>query len=169
MRPAAVGTDGLHILHLVSVDIGSDESGAVRAYPDISTAVAGHTVNAAVGTVASHTQLVADSGVPGVGVLVIEHQRTLAVEPDVVHLVGEGLQRPAAAQVLLGDIVCLPDGMLLVGDIATNDATIGINEQDAVFTLAERTDVTLRNTRNTLSISKFVVLLLLHVISRKTF
>ena len=154
--------------HLQRVDVGTYESHTVGTYPDVALAVAGNAVDAVVGIAARHAELVADGGVPGVGALVIEHECALSVEPDVVLLVGKGIERGRLAQVLLGNEVGLPDGMLLVHDVATDDAAVLIDDEGTVAALADGGDDALRHAVVVVGIAKLVEQLLLHVVGHHT-
>ena len=154
----------LHSLHLVGIDIATHQSGTVSGYPKVTTAVACHAVDTTVSIQARHTQLVADGRVPCVGLLVVKHQRALSIEPDIIHLVGESLQRLTVTQLMLRDKVSLPDNVLLVRDITTHDAAVSVHQQRSVATLAQRAYLTRRHTACIGTIAEFVVLLLLHVI-----
>ena len=70
---------GLYPLHLIIIDVGTYQSRTVGSYPDVAVTVACHTVYAMVDTNARQSQLIADSGVPRVGTLVINHQRALTI------------------------------------------------------------------------------------------
>ena len=167
LRLQRIGTIGLHRFHLVGVDTESHQSRAVSANPDVALAVACHAIDAAVGTDARHSQLVANGRVPRVGGLEINHQRALTIEPDIVFLVGKGLERLAVSQLVFGNIVGLPHGVLLVHDITTHDTSVGVYCQHAVLTLAERAYFALRNADDAFGKGKLIVLLLLHVISHQ--
>ena len=62
-------------------------------------------------------QMVANTGIPSVGILIVDHECSLAIEPNVVHLVGKNFQRLAFTQVLLGNHISLPNGLLLAHDV----------------------------------------------------
>ena len=105
-----VGALWLHLFHLVGVDIHLQQSRAVGGNPDVAFPVARHAVDAAVDAVAGESYGVADGGVPFVGFLVIHHQRALSVEPDVIYLVGKGLERLALSESFGGNLVGGPYG-----------------------------------------------------------
>ena len=65
---------------------------------------------------------------------------------------------------LLGDVVGLPDGVLLVHDVAADDASVLIDQYGAVATFADGADGTLRNAYGIVGIGELVAGLLLHVI-----
>ena len=119
------------------VDIHAQQAQTVGTYPDVTAAVACHTVDAVVHADTSQSVLITNRGVPLVGVLVIHHERALSVQPDVIHLVGKGLQRFAASQSVIGDIVRLPYGMLLVHDVAAHQSSVLIHEYGTVATFAD--------------------------------
>ena len=58
------GVTRLNLLHLEGVDVDPDEPRTVSSNPDVSLAVARHSVNDAVGTDAGHPQQVADGRIP---------------------------------------------------------------------------------------------------------
>ena len=161
---AVVGTDGLYVFHLVVVHVGANQSCAVGTYPDVAVAVACHAVHAVVHADAGQSQLVADVRVPYVGVLVVEHQRSLTVEPDVIHLVGKGLEGVRLAQSLTGYLVGLPNGVLLVHDVAAYQLSVVIDEHGTIATLADGADDTLGNAVGVVGIAELIAGLLLHVI-----
>ena len=164
---------GIHVLglgwfHLAGVDIHPDETGAVSTYPDVTIAVAAHAVDGVVDADTRQTQFVADVRVPLIGTLVVDKQGSLTVQPDVVHLVGKGFQRVGVTQVAVGYLVGLPDGVLLVHDVAAGDASVFVDDECSVTTLADRADVTLRYTAGIVGIAKLKEGLLLHVVTEHT-
>ena len=150
------------------VDIHAQQACSVGTNPNVATAVASHTVDRMVHADTRQSQLIAHVGVPLVGVLVIHHQRALTVEPDIVHLVGKDTQRLTASQTILGNVIGLPYGMLLMHDVAAYQSSVFIHQECTVATLADRNDVSLRNTYGIIGIAKLIVGLLLLVISHHT-
>ena len=114
------------------------------------------------------TQLIANRSVPGIGVLVVKHQGSLSVKPDIIHLVGEHFQRIRIAKPLTCYLVVHPHRVLLVHDVAADYHSVFINENSTVATLANRTDGALWNTMGIVGIAELIAGLLLHVISHYT-
>ena len=164
---AGVHVLGLSSLHLVGVDVHAYQSGAVGSHPDVAVAVATHAVHGVVHADARQTYPVAYARVPYLGVLVIDEERALTVEPDVVHLVGKGLQRVRPPQLALGNLVGTPHRVLLVHHVAAHHATVVIDDQRTVAALADRADGTLRYayTFRIVGIGELIEQLLLHVVA----
>ena len=156
-------------LHLHGVDIEAYQTLTVGTYPDVAFAVACHTVDTVVGAGTDHTQLVTDGSVPGVGTLVVAHERALTVKPDIIHLVGKDFQRARFAQMLLGNVFVAPYGMFLVHDVAAYQSSIVIHNDGTILALADRTHCTLRYTLVVISIGEFIEQLLLHIVGNHTF
>ena len=172
LNPQRVGVHlpGIHVLgfgylHFTCVHVHLDESGAVCSYPDITAAVAAHSVDGVVNADARQAELVADGGVPGVGAFLIDEEGALPVEPDVVHLVGKGFQRTALTQLLYGDAVGDPHGVLLVHDIAASNTPVVVDNQRTVATFADGADVALRYAVSIVGVGKLIKQLLLHVVA----
>ena len=94
----------------MSVDIHAQQSHAVGGNPYITISVAIHAIHTAVGLCSRETKLIAHGSVPMVCLLVIHHQRALSVEPDVIYLVGKGLERLALSESFGGNLVGGPYG-----------------------------------------------------------
>ena len=151
------------------VDVDAHQTVAAGTHPDITAAVAGHCIDAEVDTGAGKTQLVADGGVPSVGLLVVDEECSLAIEPDVVELVGEGFQRVGVAQMPLCYFIVFPRRGLLSADVTANDASIAVDYECTVETLTDRAHLTLRDGIGIVGIAELVDELLLHVVADNAF
>ena len=78
------------------------------------------------------------------------------------------MQGTRLAQLLLGQVVVLPDNMLLVHDVAADNASVSIHDDSTVPALADRAYLTLRDACHVTGIAELIVLLLLHVIGHDT-
>ena len=76
----------------MGVDIDSQQSCPVCTYPDITFSVASHTSDATVDACSGEAELVAEFSVPCIVFLVVDHEGSLSVKPDIVYLVGKCLQ-----------------------------------------------------------------------------
>ena len=157
-----------HTLHRMRVNIHFQQSELVAANPDVARAVAGHTVDVPVYTVARQPERRTDIRVPRGGTLIIHIQCSLSVEPDVVHLVGEGTQRFRTTILQLWQSLCGPDCMLLVHHIATYEFSVIIHDDGSVSALTDRTDHTLRNSLCVVGIAELIEQLLLLVVAHDT-
>ena len=92
-------------LHFVGVDIHAYQTRSVCSNPDVSLAVASHACHTVVNACSRKPQLFSNSGVPCVGFLLLNHQCSLTVEPDVIHLVGKGLEGVAVSQTFCGNLI----------------------------------------------------------------
>ena len=152
----------------MGVDVDAHQSVTIGAHPDVATAVATHGVDSVVHGDTRQTQFIADVRVPHLGLLVIEEQRALTIEPQVVHLVGKHTQRLCLSQFLLCQVNIGPHHMLLWHHLAAHHSAIVIDQDGSVLTFAYRTDVALGNTVGVVGIAKLIVQLLLCVIADGT-
>ena len=76
----------MYRLQCVGVDGAAEQSATVGTYPDVSVFVINDAVNRAVNAATGQPQLIAEACVPLVGVLIIDEERTLTVEPNVFKL-----------------------------------------------------------------------------------
>ena len=159
----------LDALSFIVVDVGANQSAAVSTYPDVAAAVSCHAVDAMVNRNAAQPQMVANAGIPGIGILVVDHQRSLAVEPNVVHLVCKDLERLALTQVLLGYQIGLPYGLLLAHNVTAYQLSVFVDENGSVAALADRADVSLWNAMCVVGVGKLKTGLLLHVVGDNAF
>ena len=150
------------------VDIHSYQAGAVGGYPDVSASVACHAKHASVHVVARHAELVANGGVPCVVVLVIHHQCAVAIQPDVVYLVGECLQRCRVSEALFGDVLVYPQCLLLVGDVAAGYRAVVIHYQCSLPTFAYRHHIAFGDSLGVGCVAEFIHQLLLGVVCKYT-
>ena len=151
--------------HLARVHVHAHQSHAVCSYPDVAVAVATHAVYGIVNAYARQFQLVSYAGVPLSYCLVVHEQRALAVQPDVVHLVGKCLQRTSVAQSALGYVRSHPHGVLLVHHVAAGYAAVLVDYQRAVAALRNAAHRALRHADGVVRIAELVEQLLLHVVA----
>ena len=126
--------------------------------------VACHGIDRVVNADARQSQLVTEGGVPFVGILIVNEERSLSVEPDVFHRVGIGFQALCLAQMQVRYVVGCPYRLHLVHDVAAYQSAIVIDHDGTVATLADGADGSLRNTVCVVGVSELVQQLLLHVI-----
>ena len=144
------------------------QSVAVSAYPNVTVFVACHAVDGVIYADARQAELVANGGVPFIGVLVIDEECALSVEPDVLVLIRVCLQRLGASQVALGHVVGLPDGVLLVHDVAAYNPSVIIDQDGTVRAFADGADGSLWNALRGVGVAELVEQLLLHVVGHNT-
>ena len=135
----------------------------IGGYPDVSVAVAGHSVDAPVKTVAVILNLCAKSAVPGVRLLDVSEQCALSVKPQIVHLVGKDLQRSRFDEVLLAQGIIAPHHFRLVHDVATHNGSIAVHDDGSVSTFSDGAYLTLGNALGITGIAELIGELLLHV------
>ena len=76
----------------MAVHVHPEKSHPVSSDPDISFVVARHAVHAPVDGDTCQSDTVTDGSIPDISTLIIHHQGSLTIEPDIVRLVGEDLQ-----------------------------------------------------------------------------
>ena len=155
----------LNGLRLMGVQVHPQQSELVGGNPDVATLVAHHAVDVTVHAKTRQSETFADAGVPGSGTLVIHAEGALSVEPDIILLVGKGLERLGTALFQLRQSVGDPDGVLLVHHVAAGQFTVVIHDDGTVATLADRGDHTLWHALLVVGIAELEEQLLLLVVA----